>query len=174
MLMVTLFTFLLLVGEGTVLASAFGERSGSGFHGAGIKGCRDCLATKNVPVVLTTATNYADYSKPYNLRLEYAPDAIVIPTTSKHIADALSCARANGVKVQPKSGGHSYASYSMGGQNGSLIIDLEQLQEITVDSKGVAKVGGGVRLGNLALGIYNSTNDNIDHLRGLPHGTCPG
>jgi FAD/FMN-containing dehydrogenase len=45
----------------------------------------------------------------------------------------VTCAAAAGLKVQPKSGGHSYASYSSGGQNGSLIVDLEKFGEITVD-----------------------------------------
>lgn len=49
-----------------------------------------------------------------------------------------------------------------------MMIDLEQLQTITVDSNGVATVGAGLRLGNLATAIYNQAN------RALAHGTCPG
>jgi FAD/FMN-containing dehydrogenase len=49
-----------------------------------------------------------------------------------------------------------------------MVIDLESFQAINVDSNGVATVGAGVRLGNLALGIYNKAK------RALPHGTCPG
>ena len=51
-----------------------------------------------------------------------------------------------------------------------MTIDLEGFQEISLDAKFIAKVGGGVRLGNLALGIYNQNNAK----RALPHGTCPG
>lgn len=80
------------------------------------------------------------------------------------------CASNNGVKVQAKSGGHSYASYGFGGQSGSMTIDLESFQEITLGPDFTVKVGGGVRLGNLALGIYNKNNAK----RALPHGTCPG
>lgn len=49
-----------------------------------------------------------------------------------------------------------------------MVVDLENFQRIQVLKGGVAQVGGGVRLGNLALGIYNQSD------RALPHGTCPG
>lgn len=49
-----------------------------------------------------------------------------------------------------------------------MVVDLENFQTITVDVNGVAIVGAGVRLGNLALGLYNQAK------RALPHGTCPG
>lgn len=49
-----------------------------------------------------------------------------------------------------------------------MMIDLQSFQNISVDANGLATVGGGVRLGNLATGIYNIAK------RALPHGTCPG
>ena len=119
---------------------------------------------------MISSPDFAQRAKPYNLRLAYTPAVIVVPTTVKHVQDAVVCASQNGVKVQAKSGGHSYASYAFGGQNGAMTIDLESFQEITLDAKFIAKVGGGVRLGNLALGIYNKNNAK----RALPHGTCPG
>lgn len=44
----------------------------------------------------------------------------------------------------------------------------EPINSIAVDANGVAAVGSGVRLGNLALGLYNQGK------RALPFGTCPG
>lgn len=128
----------------------------------------DCLGKKNVPIRLISSPDFPQRAKPYNLRFSYTPAVIVLPTTTRHVSDAVTCARENNVKVQAKSGGHSYAAYSLGGRSGSMVIDLENFQEISVDANFVAKVGGGVRLGNLALGIYNKTR------RALPHGTCPG
>lgn len=130
----------------------------------------DCLTSKNVPIRLISSPDFAERAKPYNLRLAYTPAVIVLPTTVKHVSDAVVCASQKGIKVQAKSGGHSYASYDFGGKNGGMTIDLESFQEISLDAKFVAKVGGGVRLGNLALGIYNQNNAH----RALPHGTCPG
>lgn len=130
----------------------------------------DCLTQKNVPIRLPSSSDFAQRSVTWNLRLQYTPVVIVVPTTVQHVQDAVVCASQNGVKVQAKSGGHSYASYSTGGQDGSMTIDLENFQEITLDGQFVAKVGAGVRLGNLALSIYNQNNAK----RALSHGTCPG
>ena len=129
----------------------------------------DCLGAKNVPVKFTSSSGFSSLAEPYNLRLAYTPAVIVLPTTTQQISDSVVCAGKSNVKVQAKSGGHSYASFSSGGQSGSMVIDLESFQDINVDAtSGIAKVGGGVRLGNLALGIYNQSQ------RALPHGTCPG
>jgi FAD/FMN-containing dehydrogenase len=50
-----------------------------------------------------------------------------------------------------------------------MVIDLEELHDINLDtSTGIVRVGGGVRLGNLAQGIFDQGK------RALPHGTCPG
>lgn len=49
------------------------------------------------------------------------------------------------------------------------MIDLQPLQSISLDkTTNVAKVGGGVRLGNLAQGVYDQGK------RAISHGTCPG
>ena len=127
------------------------------------------MGSKNVPVKFTSSSDFSALAQPYNLRLAYTPAVIVLPTTTKHVSDAVLCAAKSKVKVQAKGGGHSYASYSSGGQSGSMVIDLEGFQNVTVDATTfVAKVGGGVRLGNMAVGIYNAAK------RALPHGTCPG
>lgn len=131
-------------------------------------GFNACIASKNVPVNYATSATYNQLAKPYNLRLTYSPAAIVIPTTQQQVSDAVVCAAKNNFKVQARSGGHSYASYSTGGKNGSVVIDLQSFQNIIVDADGTSKVGGGVRLGNMALGLYNQSG------RAISHGTCPG
>lgn len=131
-------------------------------------GLTDCLGEKDVPIKLTSDADFSDLAKPYNVHIPYTPAVIVIPTTVQHISDAVFCASKNGVKVQAKSGGHSYASYSSGGKDGSLIINLQKFQDVSLDDKGIAKVGGGLRLGNLAQSIYDQGK------RALSHGTCPG
>lgn len=122
-----------------------------------------------MPVRFASSSDFSTLAKPYNLRLAYTPAVIVLPTTIKHVSDSVVCAGTNKIKVQAKSGGHSYASYSSGGRDGAMVIDLEGFQNITLDATTqIVKVGGGVRLGNLALGIYDQGK------RALPHGTCPG
>jgi FAD/FMN-containing dehydrogenase len=77
------------------------------------------------------------------------------------------CAAGAGVKVTARSGGHSYAAYGIGGQNGNLLVDLKFLKEITLNSDNTVVSGAGNRLGDLAQRIFDLGN------RALPHGTCP-
>ncbi|KAF1844760.1 carbohydrate-binding module family 18 [Cucurbitaria berberidis CBS 394.84] len=128
-----------------------------------------CLNGKNVPYKMTSDSAYAELVEPYNLRLPYKPAVVVLPNTNQHVQDAVVCAGQSKLKVQAKSGGHSYASFSSGGKDGSMMIDLQPMQTIQLDQgTRVATVGGGVRLGNLADGIFNQGN------AALSHGTCPG
>ncbi|KAF1938468.1 FAD-binding domain-containing protein [Clathrospora elynae] len=128
-----------------------------------------CLNGKNVPYKMTSDSEYAGLVEPYNLRLPYKPAVVVLPITNQHVQDAVVCAAQAGLKVQAKSGGHSYASFSSGGRDGAMQINLQSLQTIQLDQgSGVATVGGGVRLGNLADGIFTQGNAAVSH------GTCPG
>ncbi|KAK3987997.1 Glucooligosaccharide oxidase [Cladorrhinum sp. PSN332] len=127
-----------------------------------------CLTTGGVPYRVLTDQDWNEYATTFNARLVYTPAAIALPTTPEQVSSAVLCAAKHGFPVQPKSGGHSYASYSTGGVNGILMVDLENLNTISVDNTtGIAQVGGGVRLGNLALGIWDQGH------RALAHGTCP-
>ena len=92
-----------------------------------------CLIANNVTYAVPTSENWTTLSTPYNLRLVYEPAVITIPKTQDQVSSSVLCAAVAGLKVQAKSGGHSYASYSSGGQNGSLIIDLEKFSLIEVD-----------------------------------------
>jgi FAD/FMN-containing dehydrogenase len=50
-----------------------------------------------------------------------------------------------------------------------MVINLERFQTVQVNNTtGIAEVGGGVRIGNLAQHIYDQGK------RALSHGTCPG
>ncbi|PVH92943.1 carbohydrate-binding module family 18 [Periconia macrospinosa] len=127
-----------------------------------------CLNSKNVPYKMSSDADYSNLVQPYNLRLPYKPAVVVLPTTSQHIQDAVVCASNAGLKVQAKSGGHSYASFSSGGKDGAMMISLESFTNVSVDQSGLVKVGGGVRLGNMADGIWTQGK------KALSHGTCPG
>lgn len=52
-----------------------------------------------------------DWVKAYNLNLPVTPAAVTRPHTSEQIAQVIQCAVDNDVKVQARSGGHSYANY---------------------------------------------------------------
>ena len=93
----------------------------------------ECLTARNVTFAVKTSENWTALSRPYNLRLVYDPAVITIPATPDQVSSSVTCAAAAGLKVQAKGGGHSYASYSSGGQNGSLIVDMEKFSDIEVD-----------------------------------------
>ncbi|KAG0016639.1 hypothetical protein BGZ81_011106 [Podila clonocystis] len=104
----------------------------------------------------------------FNLRYNYKPAAIFHPTSEDDVVAAIQCAATHNVAIAPRSGGHSYEGYGMGGKDGALIIDLNMFQKITVDaSTGIATVGAGVRLGDL----YTRLWDMGQYL--VPAGTCP-
>lgn len=100
----------------------------------------------------------------YNRRLSYMPAAIVFPTTVDEVSTAIKCASISSVQVAARSGGHSYAANGIGGQNGSLVIDLRNLNSVNVTaSNNTAVFGTGIRLGDLALALYDGGNQAIAH-----------
>jgi len=146
---------------------------------------QDCLHAKAVPTTLNSSSDWTSLTTAFNLRLQYTPVVVTIPETPQQVSDSITCAAAAGIKVQPRSGGHSYGSYSLGGKNGSLTIDLQKFNEVSLDKgrqlthffmifanrsqgTGIVRAGGGVRLGNLGLGVYKQGQ------AALPHGTYPG
>jgi FAD/FMN-containing dehydrogenase len=49
--------------------------------------------------------------KPYNQDIDTTPAAVVRPSNSADVAEVVRCAVASEVKVQARSGGHSYGNY---------------------------------------------------------------
>ncbi|KAI1274993.1 hypothetical protein F5Y07DRAFT_189314 [Xylaria sp. FL0933] len=111
-------------------------------------------------------SDWISYSSTYNRRVPVTPRIVILPATTEQISQAIRWAAACGLKVQARSGGHSYASHSNGGVDGSVVIDLRKLQDIDLTEDGIVRVGGGVRLGNLARALWQEK-------RALTHGTCP-
>ena len=95
-----------------------------------------CLAARNVPFQTSISPSWTTLISPYNLRLFWEPAVVTIPTSAQGVADSVACAAVAGgnIKVQAKSGGHSYASYSNGGVNGSMIVNLQRLQSVGLDN----------------------------------------
>lgn len=129
----------------------------------------ECLSAAQVPVDAADSTDYKLDASPYNLRLVYTPISIAVPTTPKHVQDAVACAAKIGVKTNPKCGGHSYGSFGLGGEDGHLVLELDRYNQVTLDNAtGIAKVQGGARLGHVASELWDQGK------RALSHGTCPG
>ena len=70
-------------------------------------GQSNLVALPDQPLYQATAV------KAYNLNLPVVPAAVTFPETTEQVADIVQCAAEHGLKVQAKSGGHSYANYGI-------------------------------------------------------------
>lgn len=107
--------------------------------------------------------------KPYNLDIEVTPVAVIRPDTAEDISAIVKCAVSNNVKVQAKSGGHSYGNFGLGGRDGAISIDMVNFQDFSMDNKTwQATVGAGTLLGDLTDRLHDNGK------RAVAHGSCPG
>jgi FAD/FMN-containing dehydrogenase len=100
----------------------------------------------------------------YNVRYDGArPEAVVQPLDTRDVAAVVRWANRFGVRVVPRSGGHSYAGYSTTARG--VVVDLSRMSGVRVAS-GRATVGAGTQL----IDVYSALAR-----RGLlvPAGTCP-
>ncbi|PLW42534.1 hypothetical protein PCANC_08601 [Puccinia coronata f. sp. avenae] len=129
---------------------------------------RQKLSALNIDAVFPGDPNYEKFSTAFNRRFTYRPAAIVFPDNTNAVANSVKVGVGEKLLISPRAGGHSYAAYGLGGTNGALVIDLQRINQISVDaSSGEAVIGTGSRLGDIAL----SLNDQGG--RALPHGVCP-
>ena len=129
----------------------------------------DCLKAAAVPTDAKGSTDWAADSAPFNQRLPYTPAAIAVPTSVAHVQAAVSCAAGAGIKVSPKGGGHSYASFGLGGEDGHLVIELDRMYQVTLDTAtNIATVQSGTRLGHALTALWTQGK------RAFSHGTCAG
>lgn len=128
-----------------------------------------CLTSSKVPIDVKGSAEWTQDGTAYNLRLQYQPVAIAVPTTVAHISSAVKCGVKHGVKISAKSGGHSYTSWGFGGDDGHLVVELDRMFSVKLNTKdNTAKIQPGARLGHVATELYNQGK------RAISHGTCPG
>ncbi|KAM0553046.1 hypothetical protein ACHAPJ_007593 [Fusarium lateritium] len=127
-----------------------------------------CLSERAVPYVPRNSDQWTQEVRPYNLRLAYTPAAIAIPTTVKHIEDAVKCGSQHKVRVSAKGGGHSYGSFGYGGEDGHLVIVMDAMDQVTLNKDMSCNIQAGARLGHVATELFKLGQ------RAIPHGSCPG
>lgn len=92
-----------------------------------------------------------------------------MPTTVPQVQGAVSCGVQFGYKINAKGGGHSYASHSLGAENGHLVIELDRMYNVTLNSTTkIAVVQAGARLGHVLTQLDSQGK------RAFSTGTCPG
>lgn len=109
----------------------------------------------------------ARVSRVFNRRLpSRQPAAIVRPTTEAEVVAAVRLARSRGWQVAVRSGGHSWAQWSV--RDDALVIDLGGLREMTYDAAtGIATASPAVR-GGAELSPYLEQQGRF-----FPGGHCP-
>ncbi|KAG7098105.1 hypothetical protein E1B28_000078 [Marasmius oreades] len=128
---------------------------------------REDLSQTGVTAYFPGDSEFAGASRAYNTRFTFTPAAIAYPETVQDVSNVVKVAVANGISVSARSGGHSYVANGLGGESGSLVVDMSNMKAINIDQNTkVATIETGNRLGNVAKALNAGG-------RALPHGTCP-
>ncbi|KAL0572838.1 hypothetical protein V5O48_009128 [Marasmius crinis-equi] len=144
-----------LVFAALSLATYTAADLGSDLSGAGIK------------ALFPGNDGFSEASNAYNRRFTFSPSAVAYPSSAEDVSKIVQMGAANNMKVVARSGGHSYIANGLGGENGTLVVDLSNMKSISIDSSShIATIQTGNRLGNVALALNDAG-------RALPHGTCP-
>jgi FAD/FMN-containing dehydrogenase len=99
-------------------------------------------------VVQPTDSDYDESRALYNGMIDRRPAAIAYCTDEADVAAALRYGVENGLRIAVRGGGHNGGG--LGSVDDGLVIDLSQINDITVDpAASTARVGGGVLLKDL-------------------------
>ena len=98
----------------------------------------------------------------YSSRVGTQPFAIDYAESARDVQRTILLARRHNLRIAPRSGGHSYAGYSL---SPGVVVDVSRLDKIAVGS-GQATVGAGARL-------YDVYATLAAHGVTVPAGSCP-
>ena len=103
----------------------------------------------------------------FNRRLtDRQPAAVVRPSTEAEVVDAVRLARERGWQVAVRSGGHSWAQWSV--RDDALVIDLGAMNDVSYDeATGVVSAGPAIQ-GGAELGPFLEARGRF-----FPGGHCP-
>ncbi|TDZ16404.1 FAD-linked oxidoreductase sorD [Colletotrichum orbiculare MAFF 240422] len=127
-----------------------------------------CLKAANVPYSTSSSSDWSVSVQSYNTRVSFTPAAVVTATDPSHVSSAVKCGTQYGYKVTGRGGGHSYSSAGFGGENGHVVVQLNQMYGVTLQDDNTAVVQAGARLGHVAAELFNQGG------RAISHGSCPG
>ncbi|KAM0436601.1 hypothetical protein ACHAPT_002309 [Fusarium lateritium] len=132
---------------------------------------RDCLdavcADRTACVSYPGDISFISWAIPFNLEFPVTPAAVLRPENAFDVSEAVKCAKANGFKVQARSGGHSFGNFGLGGVDGVVVLDLLNLKDFAMDdATWQASIGAGMRLGELDEHLHANGG------RAIAHGTC--
>ncbi|GBC06835.1 hypothetical protein RclHR1_07080002 [Rhizophagus clarus] len=119
------------------------------------------------PIIYQNDTRFETLIIDQNIRVNYTPSVIVYAVNNNDVQKAVKSAIKLGKDIVPRSGGHSYEKYGLGGRNDTIVLDTTFINGVTVDSKQkTARIGAGNRLGD----VYNKLSQEGFF---FPAGSCP-
>ncbi|KAJ6547864.1 hypothetical protein B0H10DRAFT_2243380 [Mycena sp. CBHHK59/15] len=100
--------------------------------------------------------------KNYSTTVHNDPVAVAYPTSAQQVAGRCRRWGAQNLEVVARSGGHSYIANGLGGNNGSLVVDLSKLKAVTIrSSNNTAIIETGNRLG-MYYGRHTAEHGNTN------------
>jgi FAD/FMN-containing dehydrogenase len=153
----------LAIGAGLLgVSPAWAEVGSSGPTSAQLKVLARQIHGK---VVTPSSSGYAQDRLVFDTRFNSArPKAIVYVESTSDVQKTVAWARKYGVRLVPRSGGHSYAGYST--TSSGVIVDVSRLNYVQAHAGGTALIGAGAPL----ISIYSKLW--AQH-RMIPGGSCP-
>jgi len=117
------------------------------------------------PVIARGQTGYDAARLLYSTRFDgVRPLAVAYCESAGDVAKSIHWARQHGIRIAPRSGGHSYGGYSTGT---GLVIDVSRMSGIGVNAaRTQATIGAGARL----IDVYDRL---WQKRRTIPAGSCP-
>lgn len=126
-----------------------------------------CLDSIEGPVIYPNSTQFPPLIIDQNIRVNYIPSVLVYAINNDDVQKAVTCAIESGTDIVPRSGGHSYEKYGLGGRDNVIVLDVSFINVVTVNSKKKSvRIGAGNRLGD----VYNKLNQAGFM---IPAGSCP-
>jgi FAD/FMN-containing dehydrogenase len=126
-----------------------------------------CLSSIKGQTVYPNNKTFPSLILDENLYVNYTPSVLIYAANNQDVQTSVNCAVKLKMDITARSGGHSYEKYGLGGRNNVMVVDLTNINEITIDKKAkTVKIGAGNRLGV----IYDKLS-KAGFL--IPAGTCP-
>ncbi|KAK2046227.1 FAD binding domain-containing protein [Colletotrichum somersetense] len=122
-----------------------------------------CLSAAKTPIITSSSSGWIGDIRAYNARVQLTPALVVTATNASHVQAAVKCASQYGTRVTALGGGHSYSSSGFGGENGHVVVRLDEMFGVTLNADNTTTVQAGARLGHIATTLFDQGARAISH-----------